>query len=78
MSDSNAPERPRGAGDRERRFEAVRRWVEYIETHDPEVWGEQLNRLVDSQLASAQRSAVSAEQRRRVARAAERRRPPPE
>lgn len=54
---------------RQHRIDGIERWVEYIETHDVEEWGEQLNRLVDSQLESARRSDVDLEHRQRVDRA---------
>lgn len=54
---------------RQHRIAGIKRWVEYIETHDVEEWGEQLNRLVDSQLESARRSDVDLEHRQRVDRA---------
>ncbi|AGB15650.1 hypothetical protein Halru_1032 [Halovivax ruber XH-70] len=54
---------------RQQRLTAIKRWVEYIETHDPEVWGEQQNRLIDSQLKSARESDIDVEHRRRVAKA---------
>lgn len=56
---------------RKQRLKAIKRWVEYIETHDPEEWGDQQNRLVNSQLESARQSDVGAEHRRRVERAGE-------
>lgn len=52
---------------RQRRIEGIKRWIEYIETH--EEWGDQLNRLVDAQLESARQSGVDVEHRRRVDRA---------
>lgn len=57
---------------RERRLEAVERWVEYIEEHPPEVWGPQQNRLVNSQLESARQTGLDAEHFRRVEAARER------
>jgi hypothetical protein len=54
---------------REQRLEGIKRWVEYIETHDPSDWGDQQNRLVDSQLESGRRSGIDADHRRRVERA---------
>jgi len=38
---------------REPRFEAVVRWVEYIQDNPPEVWGPQQNAVVNSQIESA-------------------------
>lgn len=54
---------------REQRITAVKRWVEYIKTHDAEVWGEQQNRLVNSQIESARQSDIDVELRERVDRA---------
>ena len=51
---------------RELRLDAIRRWVEFIEEHPPEVWGPQQNRLVESQLQSARESGLDAEHYRRV------------
>lgn len=56
---------------RQQRLRAIKRWVEYVETHDPVEWGAQQNRLVNSQLKSARQSDVDAEHRRRVERAGE-------
>jgi hypothetical protein len=47
----------------------IKRWVGYIKTHDSDEWGDQRNRLVDSQLESARQSEIDVEHRRRVARA---------
>ena len=52
---------------RERRLEAVKRWVEYIREHPSEVWGPQHNRVVNSQLEAAQASDLDIEHRQRVA-----------
>lgn len=54
---------------RQRRIDGIKRWVEYVKTHEPEQWGGQLNRLVDSQLESARQSEVDSEHRQRVERA---------
>ena len=60
MSDSETP--PELQGKREHRVEQrltqVKRWAAYVEANPPDVWGEQLNTLVDAQLESA-RSADS-------------------
>lgn len=71
MSDSNTREDldAKHERDRERRVAGVKRWAEYVKTHDPDEWGEQQNRLVDSQLESARQSEIGVEHRRRVARA---------
>lgn len=54
---------------REQRIEAIKRWVEYIEEHPPDVGGPQQNSLIDSQLEAARESGISAEQYLRVERA---------
>lgn len=51
---------------RERRIEAVKRWVRYIEEQPPETWGDQQNQLVNAQIESAQASGLSVEHRRRI------------
>lgn len=51
---------------REQRVEAVKRWVAYIQDQPPETWGDQQNRLVNSQLESARQSDLDAEHYRRV------------
>lgn len=58
MSDSNEPDalEEKLERNREQRIQAVKRWVRYLKEHPPEVWGEQQNRLVNSQLESARRS----------------------
>lgn len=52
---------------RERRLEAVKRWVEFIREHPADVWGPQQNRLVNSQIDAAQASDLNVEHRQRVA-----------
>jgi hypothetical protein len=71
MTDSNAPDALEAKHDRNRqqRLVGIKRWVEYIETHDPGEWGDQQNRLVNAQLESARRSGIDADHRRRVERA---------
>lgn len=68
MTDSMDPDEldRKHVRDRERRLDAIERWVQYIKTHDPSIWGPQLNRLVDSKLESARQSEVDIETRRRV------------
>lgn len=56
---------------REQRLDAVYRWVEYVENNPPEVWGEQLNRLIESQLEAARAADVDPETYERVRRAGE-------
>lgn len=55
---------------RQQRLKGIRRWVDYVKANPPEKWGEQQNRLVNSQLDAARAAGVSAEQHRRVERAA--------
>lgn len=55
---------------RERRIESIKRWVRYVEETPPEKWGEQQNKLVNSQLESARGTDLPAEQYRRVERGA--------
>ena len=71
MSDSNGRDRldEKRRRNRERRLESVKRWVRYVKENPPEKWGEQQNRVIDSQLQAARESNVSAEQYRRVKRA---------
>ena len=35
------------------RIEAIKRWVEYIQTEPPEVWGPQQNVIVNAQAEAA-------------------------
>lgn len=71
MTDSNGLDdlEAKRERNRQQRIEAVKRWVEYIKTHDADDWGEQQNRLVNSQLESARQSDLDIEHRRRVDRA---------
>lgn len=41
------------ARNREERLRFIREWAEYVRTHPDDVWGEQVNALVDSQIESA-------------------------
>lgn len=56
MSDSDVHERldAKHERNREQRIEAIKRWVEYIESEPPETWGPQQNAVVDDQLDAAQ------------------------
>ena len=54
---------------RNQRLTSIKRWVEFIKTHDADEWGDQQNRLVDSQLESARQSDIDIEHRQRVAKA---------
>ncbi|MFB6137045.1 MAG: hypothetical protein ABEJ42_01715 [Halobacteriaceae archaeon] len=74
MPDSNHSDAlaAKHARNRRERLQGVKRWVEYVRTHDPEEWGPQQNRLVDSQLQSATETEHSAEHERRLREFAER------
>jgi len=37
----------------EQRLAFIKRWAEYVRTHDDEEWSEQQNKLIDAQLESA-------------------------
>lgn len=56
MSDSNEPETldAKHEHDREKRIQAIKRWVEYIRAEPPETWGPQQNAVVNDQLTAAQ------------------------
>jgi hypothetical protein len=71
MSDSNGREALEAKRERirEQRIAAIKRWVEYIKSHDADEWGDQQNRLVNSQLEAARQSEIDVEHRRRVDRA---------
>lgn len=77
MSDSDQLEelRARHRRNREERLEAVKEWVQYIREQPVEVWGEQQNRLINSQLESARASDIDIDVRLRVANAGTDRRP---
>lgn len=45
-------ERSRQQNLKERRA-FIKRWAEYVRTHDDEVWSRQQNKLIDAQLQSA-------------------------
>ncbi|MGB9964075.1 hypothetical protein [Halobacterium hubeiense] len=51
---------------RERRIEAVKRWVEYIQSEPVDVWGPQQNAVVNGQLEAAQAAGVSAAHQQHV------------
>jgi hypothetical protein len=63
---SDTDSSPKGERGRPPRYDQVRRWAAYIQTHPPEVWGPQQNAVVNGQLESAQAVAVSAAERARV------------
>jgi hypothetical protein len=68
MADSNARDALDATHDRNRqqRLDGIKRWVEYINAHDADEWGDQQNRLVDPQLESAQQADIDIEHRQRV------------
>ncbi|WP_136688203.1 hypothetical protein [Halorhabdus amylolytica] len=66
MTDSSDPLAEKHERNREQRRAEVERWVTYIQENPPDVWGPQLNTLIESQLEAARESGVSAEQRERV------------
>jgi hypothetical protein len=41
------------ARNREQRLQQIKEWARYVRTHPDDDWGEQVNRLVNSQLESA-------------------------
>ncbi len=53
---------------REERIVAVKRWVEFIKNHPADVWGEQQNKVVNSQIESARAAGHDAAQLQRVKR----------
>ncbi|AZH24749.1 hypothetical protein [Haloplanus aerogenes] len=71
MTDSNARDSLEATHERnrEQRLTGIKRWVDYIKSHEPDDWGAQQNRLVDSQLESARQSDIDIEHRQRVDRA---------
>ena len=71
MNDSNRRDdlEAKHQENRNQRLTSIKRWVEFIKTHDADEWGDQQNRLVDSQLESARQSDIDIEHRRRVAKA---------
>lgn len=56
---------------RDERIQRVKQWVEYIKSTPVEEWGPQQNRVVNSQLDSAQNSGLSVEHYQRVEAAGE-------
>lgn len=73
MSDSNARDRldEKHDGTRQQRLEAVKRWVDYIDSEPPETWGPQQNAIVNDQLEAAQQTRTSASHQQHVKRVAE-------
>ncbi|USZ73516.1 hypothetical protein [Natronosalvus halobius] len=43
----------------EQRRAMIKRWAEYVRTHDDREWSRQQNRLIDSQLQSANEMAAA-------------------
>ena len=43
----------------EQRREMIKRWAEYVRTHNDSEWSRQQNRLIDSQLQSANEVAAA-------------------
>lgn len=68
MNDSNMPERSSADStfDCEERIHSIKRWVAYIEANPAEVWGRQLNTVVDSQLQAARSVQTSFAHEERV------------
>ncbi|GAA0290878.1 hypothetical protein [Halarchaeum salinum] len=68
MSDSNVREalNEKHERNREQRIKAVKRWVAYIKSEPPEVWGPQQNAVVDDQLEAAQHVGTSAQHQQHV------------
>lgn len=68
MKDSNAHERLNAKHDsnRKRRIEAIKRWIEYIESEPPETWGPQQNTVVNDQLEAAQSVQTSGDHQQHV------------
>ncbi|WP_158059316.1 hypothetical protein [Halorussus halophilus] len=51
---SNSPElEQKHADNRQERLEFIKEWADYVRTHPDDVWGPQVNKLVNSQLESA-------------------------
>jgi len=45
----------------EQRRAMIKRWAEYVRSHDDKEWSRQQNRLIDSQLQSANEMAAAGE-----------------
>lgn len=50
--------------DRERRIDAIKRWVDYVRTQPPAVWGPQQNAVVNDQLDAADGQTTAVHQQR--------------
>lgn len=68
MSDSNASERldAKHERNRQQRIEGIKRWIDYIESEPPEVWGPQQNAIVNEQLDPARNVQASATHQQHV------------
>ena len=68
MNDSNESEElaAKREKNRRQRLQAIKRWARYIRENPPEKWGEQQNRLVNTQLESARASGLDADHYRRI------------
>lgn len=68
MTDSNRSDglAEKHASIDQERLESVRRWLEYLRTEPPEVWGPQQNAIVNSQLESARVAGYDIERERRA------------
>ncbi|WP_080510676.1 hypothetical protein [Halorubrum kocurii] len=69
MTDSETPDQLDAKHDRnrEQRIATIKRWVAYIQSEPPEVWGPQQNAVVNGQLTAAQHVATSAAHQQHVA-----------
>lgn len=73
MSDSNgSSDLPDADERRNARLEQIRQWADYIQREDPEVWGPQLNRLVNAQLDAARDAGITVEELAQIEAAASR------
>jgi hypothetical protein len=73
MTDSDVHEAlaAKHEANRERRIEAIKRWVRYIEREPPDVWSPQQNAVVDDQLEAARAANTSPDYRQHVRSVAE-------
>ena len=69
MTDSETPDQLDAKHDRnrEQRIATIKRWVAYIQSEPPEVWGPQQNAVVNGQLTAAHHVATSAAHQHHVA-----------
>lgn len=68
VSDSNVQEAldEKHERNREHRIEAVKRWVAYLKSEPPAVWGPQQNAVVNDQIDAAQSVGTSAQHQQHV------------